>query len=134
MHHEAANWTEDVASHLIQEGIATAVSREHPGLSDSAYLWNDEHHDSWVRECRAAERALAAVVLDEMASPADAAHVRGLFAPDCQAGTLPSRSAYWLGDLLAQHWLSQYDLRDVLRWNHAEATDRAANDLRTRLK
>ena len=135
MHHGAANWPDDVGSHLIQEGVATAASRElHPGLSDSGYLWNDDQHDSWVRECREAERALAAVVLDEMATPAEAAHVNGLFAPDCQAGTLPSRSGYWLGDLLAQHWLSQHSLRDVLRWNHAEATDRASNDLRARLK
>ena len=134
MHHGAANWPDDVASHLIQEGLATAATRNrHPGLSDSGYLWNDDHHDSWVRECRAEERALAAVVLDEMATPADAAHVRGLFGPDCQAGTLPPRLGYWLGDLLAQHWLSQHNPRDVLGWNHAEATDRASNDLRTRL-
>lgn len=135
MHHGAANWPDDVGSHLIQEGLATAASRQlHPGLSDSAYLWNDGQHDSWVRECREAERALAAVVLDEMATPAEAAHVQGLFAPDCQAGTLPSRSGYWLGDLVAQHWLSQHNLRNVLRWNHAEASDRASNDLRARLK
>jgi hypothetical protein len=134
MRHGAANWPEDVASHLIQEGIATAASRaRHPGLSDSAYLWNDDQHDSWVRDCRAAERALAALVLDEMATLAEAAHVKGLFAPDCQAGTLPERSGYWLGDRLAQHWLSKHDLRDVLRWNHAEATDRVSNDLRARL-
>jgi hypothetical protein len=135
MHHGAANWPDDVGSHLIQEGVATAASRElHPGLPDGGYLWNDDQHDSWVRECREAERALAAVVLDEMATPAEAAHVQGLFAPDCQAGTLPSRSGYWLGDLLAQHWLSQHSLREVLSWDYAEATDRAANDLRDRLK
>lgn len=135
MHHGAATWPDDVGSHLIQEGIATAASRElHPGLSDSAYLWTDDHHDLWVRECREAERALTALVLDEMAAPAEAPHVKGLFAPGCQAGTLPSRSGYWLGDLLAQHWLSQHSLRDVLRWNHAEATERASNDLRARLK
>lgn len=135
MHHGAATWPDDVGSHLIQEGIATAASRElHPGLSDSAYLWTDDHHDPWVRECREAERALTALVLDEMAAPAEAPHVKGLFAPGCQAGTLPSRSGYWLGDLLAQHWLSQHSLRDVLRWNHAEATERASNDLRARLK
>jgi hypothetical protein len=135
MHHGAATWPDDVGSHLIQEGVATAASRElHPGLSDSAYLWTDDQHDSWVSECRGAERALAALVLDEMATPAEAAHVKGLFAPDCQAGTLPSRSGYWLGDLLAQHWLSRHSLRDVLRWDHAEATGRASNDLRTRLE
>ena len=134
MRYGAANWPDDVGSHLIQEGVATAASRNlHPGQSDSGYLWNDDQHHSWVRECRAAERALAAVALDEMATPAEAAHVNGLFAPDCQAGTLPSRSGYWLGDLLAQRWLSQYNLRDVLRWNHAEATGRASNDLRARL-
>lgn len=135
MRHDAANWPDDVGSHLIQEGIATAASRDlHPGLSDGDYLWNDDQHDSWVRECRQAERALAEVVLDEIATPAEAVHVKGLFAPDCQAGTLPSRSGYWLGDLLAQHWLSQHDLRDVLRWNFTEATDRASTDLRARLK
>jgi hypothetical protein len=103
MHHGAATWPDDVGSQLIQEGVATAASRErHPGISDSGYLWNDDQHDSWVRECREAERALAAVVLDEMATPAEAAHVQGLFAPDCQAGTLPPRSGYWLGDLRAR--------------------------------
>lgn len=135
MRHDAANWPDDVGSHLIQEGIATAASRDlHPGLSDSDYLWNDDRHDSWVRECREAERALAAVILDEIATPAEAVHVKGLFAPGFQAGILPSRSGYWLGDLLAQHWLSRHNLRDVLRWNFTEATGRASNDLRARLK
>lgn len=135
MHHGAANWPDDVASHLIQEGIATAASRMlHPGRSDSDYLWNDDQHDAWVGECRAAETALAALVLDGLAIPAESAHVRGLFAPDCQAGTLPSRSGYWLGDLLAQHWLSRHELRDVLGWDHAAATARASGDLRARLK
>ena len=134
MHHGAATWPDDIGSHLIQEGVATAASRElHPGLSDSAYLWTDDQHDPWVRECRQAERALTAVVLDEITTPAEAAHVRGLFAPDCQASSLPPRSGYWLGDLLAQHWLSEHSLRDVLRWNHADATDRASDDLRARL-
>lgn len=134
MHQGAASWPDDVGSHLIQEGVATAASRgTHPGQSDSDYLWNDDQHDSWVRECREAERALITVVLDEMTTPAEAAHVEGLFAPDCQTAMLPPRSGYWLGDLLAQRWLSQYKLRDVLRWNHAEATDRAANDLRARV-
>ena len=75
-----------------------------------------------------------AVVLDEITTPAEAPHVKGLFAPDCQAGTLPSRSGYWLADLLARQWLSQYSLRDVLRWDYAEATGRASSDLRARLK
>ena len=66
-----------------------------------------------------------------MATPAEAPHVKGLFAPDGQAPALPARSGYWLADLLAQHWLS---LRDVLLWDHAEATDRASSDLHTRLK
>lgn len=134
MHHGVANWPDDVASHLIQEGIATAASRTlHPGRSDSDYLWNDDQHDTWVAECRALESALAALVLGELATPAESAHVRGLFAPDCQAGTFPERSGYWLGDLLAQHWLSRHDLRDVLGWDHAAATVRAASDLRARL-
>ncbi len=90
MQQGAADWPDDVGSHLVQEGIATAASRElHPGQSDSGYLWNDEQHDSWVRECRAAERALTAMVLAEMTTPAEAAHVEGLFVPDRQAGTLP---------------------------------------------
>ena len=135
MHQGAANWPDDVASHLIQEGIATAASRElHPGMSDSAYLWNDDQHDEWVGECRQAGRALAQVVLGEMATPAEAAHVEGLFAPDRQAGTLPSRSGYWLGDLLAQHWLSEHTLREILSWDYAEATIRASSDLRARLR
>jgi hypothetical protein len=74
------------------------------------------------------------VVLAEMTTPAEAAHVEGLFVPDRQAGTLPSRSGYWLGDRLAQLWLSEHTLRDVLRWDYAEATARAATDLRARLK
>jgi hypothetical protein len=135
MHHGAASWPDDVGASLIQEGVATAASRQlHPGLSDSGYLWTDDRHDPWVRECREAERALAAVVLDEMATPAEAPHVRGLFAPDCQASGLPPRSGYWLADVLAQRWLSQHSLRDVLAWDHAEATGRASSDLRTRLK
>jgi hypothetical protein len=31
---------------------------------------------------------------------------------DCQTAMLPPRSGYWLGDPLAQRWLSQYSLRD----------------------
>ena len=130
----AASWPDDVGSHLVQEGVATAASRErHPGQSDSGYLWNDDQHDAWVRECREAEWALITLVLQEMATPAEASHVEGLFAPHRQAALLPPRSGYWLGDLLAQRWLSQHSLRDVLRWNHAEATGRAASDLRTRV-
>jgi hypothetical protein len=53
-------------------------------------------------------------------------------APDCQARALPTRSGYWLADIVAQHWLSEHSLRDVLRWDYAEATQRASNDLRTR--
>ena len=135
MRQGAATWPEDVGSHLVQEGVATAASRElHPGRSDSDYLWNDDQHDSWVRDCRQAERALIALVLDEITTPAEASHVKGLFAPDCQALTLPPRSGYWLGDLLAQQWLAQHSLRDVLGWNHAEATGRASDDLRARLE
>jgi hypothetical protein len=134
IHQGAANWPDDVGSHLIQEGVATAASRElHPGQSDSGYLWNDDQHDSWVRECREAERSLITVVLDEMTTPAEATRVEGLFAPDSQTAMLPPRSGYWLGDLLAQRWLSQYGLRDVLRWNHAEAADRASSELRARV-
>ena len=134
-HHGAATWPDDVGACLIQEGIATAASRVlHPGLSDSGYLWTDDQHDPWVHECREAERALTAVVLHELATPAEAPHVKGLFAPGWQASALPTRSGYWLADLLAQHWLSQHSLRDVLRWDYAEATDRASNDLHARLK
>jgi hypothetical protein len=57
-----------------------------------------------------------------------------LFAPGCQAGTLPSRSGYWLADLLARHRLSQHSLLDVLRWDYAEAIGRASSYLRARLK
>jgi hypothetical protein len=71
IHHGAANWPDDVASHLIQEGVATAASRElHLAQSDSGYLWNDDQHDSWVRQCREAERALITIVLEEMTTPA----------------------------------------------------------------
>ena len=135
LHHGAASWPDDVGACLIQEGVATAASRQlHPGLSDSGYLWTDDQHDPWVRECREAEGALTTVVLEEMATPTEAPHVRGLFAPDCQASGLPPRSGYWLADLLAQRWLSQHSLRDVLAWDHAEAADRASSDLRARLK
>jgi hypothetical protein len=128
----AATWPDDIGACLVQEGLATAASRVlHPGLSDSGYLWTDDQHDPWVDECRDAERALAAVILDEMSTPAELPHVKGLFAPDCRASGLPPRSGYWLADLLAQHWLSQHSLRDVLLWDYAEATDRASNDLRT---
>jgi len=135
MQHGARTWPDDVGASLIQEGVATAASRQlHPGLSDSGYLWTDDQHNPWVHECREAERALAAVVLDEIATPTEASHVRGLFAPDCRSSGLPPRSGYWLGDLLAQQWLSQHRLRDVLLWDHAEAIDRASNDLRARLE
>jgi hypothetical protein len=135
MHHGAASWPDDIGACLVQEGVATAASRElHPGLSDSGYLWTDEQHEPWAGECREAERALIAVVLNEITTPAEAPHVKGLFAPGCQAGTLPSRSGYWLADLLARHWLSRHSLRDVLRWDYAEATGRASSDLRARLK
>mgnify|MGYP001170204433 CR=1 FL=1 len=135
VHLGAATWPEDIGTHLVQEGVATAASRElHPGLSDSGYLWTDDQHDSWVDECREAQKALTALVLDEMATPAEAPHVKGLFAPGCQASGLPARSGYWLAELLAQDWLSQHSLRDVLGWDHAEATSRASADLRNRLK
>ncbi len=131
----AATWPDDVGTCLIQEGIATAASRLlHPGLSDSGYLWTDDQHDRWGRECRAAERALTEVVLEELATPSEAPHVKGLFAPRWQASGLPTRSGYWLGDILAQQWLSQHGLREVLSWGYAQATDRARNDLGARLR
>lgn len=135
IHHGAGTWPDDVGACLIQEGVATAASRVlHPSLSDSGYLWNDDQHGPWVDECREAERALTAVVLDELATRAEAPHVKGLFAPGWQASALPPRSGYWLADILAQHWLTQHSLRDVLLWDHAEAISRASSDLRTRLK
>jgi hypothetical protein len=125
-------WAE--APEVSLRGRIPKCRRTSTAAAWTASRWTDDEHEPWVRECREAERALATVVLDEMATPAETAHVKGLFAPDCQAGTLPSRSGYWLGDLLAQLWLSQHSLRDVLRWNHAEATGRASNGLRARLK
>jgi len=93
--HGAAGWPEDVGALLIQEGLAIAVSRElHPGLSASGYLWTDDQHDSRVRQCSRSRRAVTSMVLEEITTSADEPNVRGLFAADSQARTLPSRSGY----------------------------------------
>lgn len=127
----AADWPEDVGTSLIQEGLATAVSRElRLGLSESSYLWFDDHHDSWVKNCAESERAIATVVLEDLATSADVPRVKGLFAANSQTGALPSRSGYWLGDRLAQRWLSQHAIQDVLLWDHSEAVHRAEQELR----
>lgn len=65
--HGADDWPEDCAASLFQEGFAVAMSREiHPGLSDSAYLWNDDAHADWVADCEAAEEAVVRRALDHL--------------------------------------------------------------------
>lgn len=127
----AAAWSEDIGACLIQEGIATSVSRElHPGLSESGYFWNDDKHESWVRECFESERDITLTVLREVATQADDPPMRGLFAAGSQSGRLPSRCGYWVGDRLAQRWLATHTLLEVIGWDYTEAVHRAERELR----
>lgn len=118
--HGAQDWPDDCASDLFQEGLAVAVTREvHPGLSDSAYLWNDEDHRDWVPECAAAEQAIATRALAELGTPDDELRVRALFTIQDDEKELPPRAGYWLGDRVCRRLREQHSLGDLLAWDHA---------------
>lgn len=131
IHRGAAGWPEDIGSSLVQEGLATAVSRTlNPGLRESSYLWFDDEHGSWVEECSGLRRTIAALVLEHLNMPADASHVRGLFGSSSQTQSLPSRCGYWLGDQLAQRWLADHPVRQLLDWDRHDFISRVESQLK----
>jgi hypothetical protein len=123
--HGAASWPEDCAASLFQEGIAVAISREiHPGLADSAYLWFDDAHGDWVRECQDAEAAIARRASDHLDASYQELAVRALFTNQDDEKALPPRAGYWLGDRLVRRLLQQHPSSELLLWDHP--TTRAA--------
>ncbi|MGC4110399.1 MAG: hypothetical protein QM747_08260 [Nocardioides sp.] len=121
--HGADGWPEDGAASLFQEGIATAISRQlHPGLDDSAYLWFDDRHDDWVRECAASERAIVRRALDHLGTSYDEKVCRALFTTQDDEHELPPRAGYWLGDLLVRRLLAEHPSSELLTWDHATVT------------
>jgi hypothetical protein len=122
LRHGAGEWPEDGAASLFQEGLAVAVSRMlHPGLPDSAYLWNDDEHEDWVEECATMAPQLAARTLGLLDSPYDEEAVRALFTGDHRAPGLPVRAGYWLGDVVLRDLLTQTASEELVEWDHATA-------------
>ena len=132
--HGAGEWPEDGASALFQEGIATAISREiHPGLVDSAYLWFDDAHAGWVRDCEAAEAAIARRALEHLDTSLDEMVVRALFTTRDEERELPPRAGYWLGDRVVRGLLERHPASDLLVWDHARVSAALAEDLEDRI-
>lgn len=128
--HGAGEWPEDGASALFQEGIATAISREiHPGLDDSSYLWFDDAHGAWVRDCVATEGAIARRALEHLGTSYDEMAVRALFTTRDDEHELPPRAGYWLGDRLVRGLLERYPASDLLVWDHAQTRAALAEEL-----
>jgi hypothetical protein len=129
--HGAGAWTENCSASLFQEGIAVAISRElHPGLPDSAYLWFDGEHESWVGDCERARTKIATRALAELDTPYDDMLVRVLFTMQDGERDLPPRAGYWLGDLLLRRLLDRYPARELLVWDHVAARRALAHELR----
>lgn len=128
--HGADTWPEDCAASLFQEGIAVAISREiHPGLDDSAYLWNDDAHGDWVSQCEAAEAAIARRALGQLDAPYDEPAARALFTILAEERELPPRAGYWLGDRLLRGLLERHPASDLLVWDHTLVRDALAAEL-----
>jgi hypothetical protein len=122
LRHGAGGWPEDGAASLFQEGLAVAVSRAlHPGLPDSAYLWNDDDHDDWVAECAAMAPELAARALGLLDTSYDDPRVRGFFTGDHAVPDLPVRAGYWLGDWVLRDLMTQTPSDELIVWDHTTA-------------
>ncbi len=130
--HGAGDWPEDGAASLFQEGLAIAISREiRPGLADSAYLWFDDAHADWVRECETAETAIARRALEHLDTSYDEMAVRALFTTQEDEKELPPRAGYWLGDRLLRRLLARHPSSDLLVWDHGQARAGLADELET---
>lgn len=110
---------------VLVEGAATATSRAlRPGYTDSAYLWMDEAHHDWLRECESNARQIASLLIEH----ADLLDDHDAVAPllrNRSAPGIPARSGYWAGDLIARAMLHDgYNLRDLLSVEKDEAIDR----------
>jgi hypothetical protein len=128
--HGADTWPEDGTSSLFQEGIATAISRQlHPGLEDSAYLWFDDAHGDWVRECEAAETAIVRRAREHLDTSYDEKVCRALFTIQEDEHELPPRAGYWLGDRLVRALLEQHPSSQLLVWDHARTRAELAGRL-----
>lgn len=104
------------------EGVATATSRVlRPGHTDSAYLWMDEDHETWIDECVERAPAIALRLLRHADAPDDDKSVAPLFRNHATP-TIPARCGYWVGDLIARGMLMEgRRLNDLLSIESAEA-------------
>jgi len=102
----AASWPQTVGEALFSEGLAVALSRRlRPGLDDTAYLWFDETHGTWVNECRAREDDICKIVVNGL-DRSDRDLIAQLFSTK-QGSRLPIRCGYWLGDLVLRALLAR---------------------------
>jgi hypothetical protein len=125
--HGADDWPEDGAASLFQEGIATEISRRiHPGFDDSAYLWFDDAHDDWVRECETLETAIARRALEHLDTSYDDKACRALFTIEHDEHEVPPRAGYWLGDRLVRALLEEHPASELLVWDHARTRNALA--------
>lgn len=127
----AADWPEDCAASLFQEGIAIALSRMfHPGLAESAYLWFDGDHEAWPTACAETEMKIAVRALTELDTPYDDFVARALFTCQEDEHDFPPRAGYWLGDLVVRRLLAQHPAVELLAWDRPSIRRALAHELR----
>lgn len=115
-------WPQTVVGSLFCEGLATAASRRLvPGLSDSGYLWFDEQHNEWVRECADRSARIRTMVHSELETTAEESMLN-LFSAR-PGSSVPTRCGYWLGDSLVDAALAGgHSVDDLMRLTYDEAS------------
>jgi|GEM_PF-6177056 len=94
------DWPETLASEILSEGLATALSANLvPGHSPDVYLWIDHEHREWLEQCR----AVLSEGLDALLSQSDATDPQVLrpFLSAGATGPWPVRFGYYLGVQIA---------------------------------
>lgn len=111
----AVTWPAPVGAMVFIEGLAVTTSRAlYPGHSDSAYLWFDDHHKQWVRDCQEAKDTIRSLA-ETAWETCDASVTGRLFEGAPQPASVPPRAGYWLGDRVVQAALLETTLAELFR-------------------
>ncbi len=118
VHHRLADlgaWPETIGAALFAEGFAVAATRQLAlDLKDSAYLWFDDDHESWVQQCCTDSKAIRSFALNSFDQPDRDDRSRGLFTQHPLPSSLLQRCGYWLGDQMTSRWIADgRNLRDL---------------------
>lgn len=120
----AGDHPDRVDCNIFAEGLAVVGSRYVcPGLSPSAYLWFDENHHDWIRECAESRPQLLTMVAEHLETTDSPNDVRVIFSFDPQH-RLPDRFGYWLGAKLIDDLQHSGDsLADLVALPQPRVTD-----------